>query len=219
MERSLNEETYDKLKHDIMTFQLAPGDVISAQKIATRYNVSRTPAREAIVKLEKENLLKIMPQSGTYVARINTERASQEWFVRMSLEVAMVDKFLENADDDTIARMEQYNSRLIDYDDKREDKSRVEIDNEFHQLVYTCSGEHLADEIIKTQMSHYNRIRYLAELNQSIISKTNDEHKELIEATKSRNRTAYLQVIQKHVYRILKEEDNLRKVYPDYFEI
>ena len=54
MEKSLNEETYDKLKYDIMNFKLVPGDSISAQKIAVRYNVSRTPAREAIVKLEKE---------------------------------------------------------------------------------------------------------------------------------------------------------------------
>ena len=58
MEKSLNEDTYEKLKYDIMNFKLVPGDSISAQKIAVRYNVSRTPAREAIVNLEKEGLLK-----------------------------------------------------------------------------------------------------------------------------------------------------------------
>ena len=63
MEKSLNEDTYEKLKYDIMNFKLVPGDSISAQKIAVRYNVSRTPAREAIVNLEKEGLLKIIPQS------------------------------------------------------------------------------------------------------------------------------------------------------------
>ena len=56
MEKSLNEDTYEKLKYDIMNFKLVPGDSISAQKIAVRYNVSRTPAREAIVNLEKESL-------------------------------------------------------------------------------------------------------------------------------------------------------------------
>ena len=61
MEKSLNEETYEKLKYDIMNFRLLPGDSISAQKVALRYDVSRTPAREAIVNLEKEGLLKIIP--------------------------------------------------------------------------------------------------------------------------------------------------------------
>lgn len=55
MEKSLNEETYEKLKYDIMNFKLLPGDSISAQKIALRYDVSRTPAREAIVNLEKRD--------------------------------------------------------------------------------------------------------------------------------------------------------------------
>ena len=82
MEKSLNEDTYEKLKYDIMNFKLVPGDSISAQNIAVRYNVSRTPAREAIVNLEKEGLLKIIPQSGTYVASINCRRFEQEWFVR-----------------------------------------------------------------------------------------------------------------------------------------
>ena len=78
MEKSLNEETYEKLKYDIMNFRLLPGDSISAQKVALRYDVSRTPAREAIVNLEKEGLLKIIPQSGTYVACINCRRLSEK---------------------------------------------------------------------------------------------------------------------------------------------
>ena len=95
MEKSLNEETYEKLKYDIMNFRLLPGDSISAQKVALRYDVSRTPAREAIVNLEKEGLLKIIPQSGTYVACINCRRSAQEWFVRKVLRWAWLMLFLK----------------------------------------------------------------------------------------------------------------------------
>ena len=105
MEKSLNEETYEKLKYDIMNFEVLPGDSISAQKIALRYNVSRTPAREAIVNLEKEGLLKVIPQSGTYVACINCKRSEQEWFVRKSLEIGMIDAIFENASADMLDKM------------------------------------------------------------------------------------------------------------------
>ena len=105
MEKSLNEETYEKLKYDIMNFEVLPGDSISAQKIALRYNVSRTPAREAIVNLEKEGLLKVIPQSGTYVACINCKRSEQEWFVRKSLEIGMVDAIFKNASADMLDKM------------------------------------------------------------------------------------------------------------------
>ena len=184
MEKSLNEDTYEKLKYDIMNFKLVPGDSISAQKIAVRYNVSRTPAREAIVNLEKEGLLKIIPQSGTYVASINCRRFEQEWFVRKSLEKV----------------------------------PRIEIDNAFHELIYESSGEQLAANIIKMQMSHYNRIRFLAELNSSISVKTNEEHEMLIDAIRKKDKRMYLRVIKGHINRIFNEIDKLRIIYPDYFE-
>lgn len=77
MEKNLNEFTYQKLKKDIMTFVLVPGEAISAAKIAERYGVSRTPAREAIVKLQKEGLVDIYPQSKSLVSWINMERIRQ----------------------------------------------------------------------------------------------------------------------------------------------
>ena len=218
MEKSLNEETYEKLKYDIMNFEVLPGDSISAQKIALRYNVSRTPAREAIVNLEKEGLLKVIPQSGTYVACINCRRSEQEWFVRKSLEIGMVDAIFENASVDMLDKMAELNNRLINYDEETESIPRIEIDNEFHQLIYECSGEQLAKNIIKTQMSHYNRIRYLAELNKSISVKTNDEHNMLIEAIRNKDKRMYLRVIKAHISRIFNELDKLKGIYPEYFE-
>ena len=204
MEKSLNEETYEKLKYDIMNFRLLPGDSISAQKVALRYDVSRTPAREAIVNLEKEGLLKIIPQSGTYVACINCRRSAHAVF--------------ENADSELLDKMAILNERLIHYTEENEKIPRIEIDNAFHELIYECSGELLAKNIIQTQMSHYNRIRYLAELNSSISAKTNDEHEMLIEAIKKKDKRMYLRVIKAHISRIFNELDKLKGIYPQYFE-
>ena len=218
MEKSLNEETYEKLKYDIMNFKLLPGDIISAQKVALRYDVSRTPAREAIVNLEKEGLLKIIPQSGTYVACINCRRSEQEWFVRKSLEIGMVDAIFEHASDEVLDKMTELNNRLINYNEQVESVPRIEIDNAFHELIYECSGEQLANNIIQTQMSHYNRIRYLAELNSAISAKTNDEHDMLIEAIRNKDKRKYLRVIKSHVSRIFVELEKLKGKYPEYFE-
>ena len=91
-------------------------------------------------------------------------------------------------------------------------------DNEFHQLIYECSGEQLAKNIIKTQMSHYNRIRYLAELNKNISVKTNDEHNMLIDAIRNKDKRMYLRVIKAHISGIFKELDKLKGIYPEYCE-
>ena len=72
MTNSLNQQTYDLFRKDIMTFSLKPGESVSAAKIADRYHVSRTPAREALVKLETEGLVDIYPQSKSLISKIDS---------------------------------------------------------------------------------------------------------------------------------------------------
>jgi len=82
MDKSLNQETYNRLKREILTFVLKPGESVSAAKLADRYQVSRTPVREELVKLETEGMVHIFPQSKTVISRINVHRVRQEWFIR-----------------------------------------------------------------------------------------------------------------------------------------
>ena len=96
MDKSLNQQTYDRCRKDIMTFALKPGEPVSAAKLAERYNVSRTPAREALVRLQSEGMVDIFPQSKSMISKIDITRARQEWFIRKTLEIAMTDAFFEN---------------------------------------------------------------------------------------------------------------------------
>ena len=91
MDNTLNQQTYERMKREIMTFALKPGDPVSAAKLAERYNVSRTPARETLVKLQTEGLIDIFPQSKSVISKINVQRVRQEWFIRKTLEMGMVD--------------------------------------------------------------------------------------------------------------------------------
>ncbi|MFC6651823.1 GntR family transcriptional regulator [Paenibacillus rhizoplanae] len=59
---SLNDVTYNKIKDDIMNMTLEPGMDVSVQKLSERYGVSRTPVREAVVRLQQSGLVEIYPQ-------------------------------------------------------------------------------------------------------------------------------------------------------------
>jgi len=218
MALSLNENTYLKLKNEIMKFALVPGDIVSAQKLSERYNVSRTPAREAIVRLETEGLLKIVPQSGTYVAKINRVRAGQEWFVRMTLELGMAEQFIANCTEDIIKKMRDNLEKLEHFTPGVEGNARIDLDNEFHNIIYDCSGESLAKDIINTQITHYNRIRWLIELNEKVRSKTVLEHRALIEAAEKKNTKEFKSLLKKHIRRIIQEQEKLKEMFPEYIE-
>ena len=206
MERNLNETTYQLLKQDIMSFALAPGEAISAAKVASRYGVSRTPAREAIVKLEKEGLVDIYPQSKTLVSRINLSRTRQEWYVRYTLEIGMAERFIRKVTQDTIQAMER-NLRQMEL--ARDEAGRslyLTLDHGFHDIIYDTAGEFLAKEIIHTQITHYNRIRYLTDLTPPVREKTILEHRQLISAARKKDEGLFEECLKAHIGRLEQDQ-------------
>ena len=217
METSLNENTYELLKHDIMSFKLIAGEAVSAAKIAERYKVSRTPAREAIVKLEKEGLVEIIPQSRTLISKIDLRRAEQEWFVRSSLEVDMVPLFIRNCTDAGIQRLKDNYEQQKKAHTPIDTEDYFRLDNEFHSIIYDIAGEQLSNDIIATHMTHYNRIRFLTDLSSAIRDKTLHEHEQIIEAAEDRDIEWMQAVLKKHIRRIHAEQNEIVEKYPDYF--
>src|SRR5258707_6261618 len=77
---------YSDLRIELVSLQRRPGEVISEAGIALSYGVSRTPVREAILKLADEGLLEIFPQSGIFVSRIPMAALPEAIIIRMALE-------------------------------------------------------------------------------------------------------------------------------------
>lgn len=223
MDKTLNQETYDRLKKDIMTFALKPGDQVSAAKLAERYHVSRTPAREALVKLETEGLVDIYPQSKSVISRINVHRAKQEWFIRKTLELGMVDAFIDKVTDDDIKRMREYNQLLTAETNgpwSHESFFRyLSYDNDFHGVTYMVAGEQLSAAIISNTMAHYNRIRLLADMEAYCNDRTVSAHDKLLEYAKARDKDGYRKTLERHLGYIVKDIEDMGKKYPDYFDM
>ena len=79
---SIRENVYRVIRENITSLQLAPGTTVSTQELAAKLQVSRTPVREAFIRLQKEDLVEITPQKGTMVSRIDLTRAEKERFIR-----------------------------------------------------------------------------------------------------------------------------------------
>src|SRR5712691_6075956 len=77
---------YSDLRTELVSLQRRPGEVMSEAKIALSYGVSRTPVREAILKLADEGLVEIFPQSGIFVSRIPIAALPEAIIVRKALE-------------------------------------------------------------------------------------------------------------------------------------
>lgn len=81
---------YRMLYDNIMSLHLPPGSAMSEQEVADLLKTSRTPVREAFIHLGQDHLLDILPQRGTFVARLHTQMIREARFMRVVMEEAVM---------------------------------------------------------------------------------------------------------------------------------
>lgn len=82
----LSERVYQALRRDIVTAVLRPGEAVSEKELAARYNSSRTPVREAALRLEEQNLLRNVPNRGYFVTHLTVKDLNDIYEYRLSVE-------------------------------------------------------------------------------------------------------------------------------------
>ncbi|NNC56183.1 MAG: GntR family transcriptional regulator, partial [Woeseiaceae bacterium] len=87
---SLVDQIYGLLRKLIVNLSLPPESALVEQEVATVLKVSKTPVREALIRLSREGLVQVVPKSGSYVTAVSLDRYLEACFVRTQLEVGCV---------------------------------------------------------------------------------------------------------------------------------
>ena len=188
-----------------MNMTLEPGMDVSVQKLSERYGVSRTPVREAVVRLQQSGLVEIYPQRKTVVSKIDLQRVREEWFIRTSLESAVVDEFIRKC------------SEQKKYMDKKHFIEFYHKDNRFHQLIFETAGESLAWDTIESVASHYNRICLLHGKMEGALPSQIEQHESMVAAIRRRDAGALRQAVTEHSGSLLEQVNRMAKQYPQFF--
>ncbi len=216
--RSIQTQVYEELKNNIMDLRLPPGQTMSTQEMATRMNVSRTPVREAFLRLQSEGLVEMIPQRETRVSRISLDRVAQEKFIRECLELGVISEFLKKKKPEDIRAM----SELIELQKQqiREKNAAafVDADDRLHKVLFTCAGEHMAWETIQNTHGHYNRFRILLVKRQEMLESSIRQHERIVALLEEGNEEAIRQELVSHIRRVDIRKVGLAEEYPDYFE-
>lgn len=216
--RPIQNAVYHEIRKGIMTLSLKPGEVISTQEMATRLDVSRTPVREAFISLQREELVKSVPQKGTIVSRINLKRVEQERFVRESLEIPMVDLFLHRYDVKCIELLKANLEEQRRAGEKNNAVHFVYLDDLFHKILFDAAGADLAWDTVSAINGHYHRIRILSVNRPNTLDGSITQHQQIIRMLEEKDVKGIKELLTDHVRKINYENPLLLKEYPDYFE-
>lgn len=191
---------YRVLKHNIVYYKLAPGAQINETELTALLGVSRTPVREALLKLKNEHLVDIKPQSGTKVSLIDGRAAMEAKFIRHDLEPRV---YLEASDRITEEGLQRLRENL--QLQKLAIQAPVnyvrfnELDDEFHRMAYEIAGRLLTWEIISSVSASNDRIRYLSVISRDInAQKSYEIHTAIFSALEQRDRAALTELVRDH---------------------
>src|ERR1700682_3687127 len=126
---------YSDLRPQLLSLQRRPGEVISEPEIALSYGVSRTPVREAILKLSDEGLLEIFPQSGIFVSRIPIAALPEAIIIRRALEATTARLAAERAASSQILVLRSILERQREANAARENDAFHRADEMFHATI------------------------------------------------------------------------------------
>lgn len=212
-------QVYKSLYESIISLRLAPGASMSELEMAASLGVSRTPVREAFIRLSREGLIVIYPQRGTVVSRISLKRAFQERFLRESLERSVLETFAHDPPQSALAAMQ----RQIDL--QRASLLRQDIDaylisdDRFHFIMYEETGNDLCSSVIRRNCHDYQRLRVLsAQVSREVQQLNVEQHEQLLELIRQGGVEEAQALLRVHLRRLFKEMDALRASHPDYID-
>ncbi|WP_348771373.1 GntR family transcriptional regulator [Azospirillum sp. SYSU D00513] len=128
------------LRADIVGMRRKPGEPVSEKQIAEAFGVSRTPVREAVLRLADEGLIEIFPQSGTFVARIPVAALTEASVIRKTLEQATVRFAAERATRSQIAALRANLERQHEVDAAGDADGFHQADEALHALIAEIAG-------------------------------------------------------------------------------
>lgn len=217
---SARETAYSALRSRILNLDLKPNDSLNDKELAQQMGMSRTPVHEAIMMLGLVKLVVVRPQSGTYVAPIDTEIVEMEQFSRYTLEKEMVLRAIPVLTREAVRRYQEnlqiYQFYLDSHDPDR--KSRLfELDNAFHRIAFELNGMESHFEWMQGLRHHIERVRVLSfvmNLDGCLI----DEHRAIAEAMAAGDADAAIRALKAHLGLYRTHLCKMKDAYPSYFQ-
>lgn len=197
--RISTQDLYRHLKDMILSFEIYPGSRVTENKLARYFQVSRTPVREALQRLETEGFLTIMAKQGCFIRDIDINEITQFYQLRMTLELMSVETACINMSDKKLKILAEewsVNQNLIDNATPEE---LVEKDECFHVALAEGGGNRVLASYLKDVNDHIRMARRLDYTETSRARNSYEEHEEIIQVLLKRDLASAQWLIKQHI--------------------
>jgi len=197
---TLSEKVYRALKRDIIRGVYQPGEALSEKALTVRYKGSRTPLREAAVRLQNERLLRIVPNRGYFVSPISLQVLNDIYEFRAAVESAAAElAAAKGADPEQLKKLEQLCEVSCTPEDRKSCVDFIEADTAFHVGIARLARNQMLLQAVSEARSQMERIMYAAIDIHYFGELPGREHREILQAIRDHDPERARQRMHNHI--------------------
>ena len=179
---SLSKKVFRELENAIINREYVEGDSLNELRISEKLGVSRTPIREALMQLEYEGLVRIVPNKGAVVVGVSEQDVFDIYAIRLMTEGTAAKLFAENATDEQKRELKDCVDLQDFYLIKGDTKRIWALDSDFHELLYSGCGNRILGSMLRNYHNCIKRARDISVSASGRAEKSVAEHRAICNA-------------------------------------
>ncbi len=195
---SLADQVYEALEKDILSGRYSRGEVFTENKLCEILGVSRTPIREALRRLEQENLIKESGK-GSVVLGITEKDLDDIFTIRRQIEGLAAKMAAQNATEEQISQLKEALELQEFYLSKENSEEIKSMDNRFHETLYMISGSVTFYNILLSLHKKIQKYRKASIQRRSRAAESVLEHKKIYAAIQARDGESAMKYALEHI--------------------
>ena len=196
--RSKKEVVHDLLRQAIMQGEYQPGERLVIDDLASRWDVSAIPVREALRQLEADGFVKIEPYIGATVTEISADSCVEVFAMLETMETLCARAACQRISDEELESLAQLVGQM---DESTEDpEAWVELNKRFHMLICDYAHTGLIKEMMQKVLDHWDRLRahFMDGVLTLRLEKAQAEHRQILAALRERDAEQAVALLQQH---------------------
>jgi len=199
--RPIGEQVYGLLRRAIAHWHLRPGDPIPEALVTRRFDISRSPLREAFRQLASDGLVVIRPQAGTYVSPVDRLRWEEGRLIRRALEVEGIRHAVQHVTQASLDELELLLRQQRRAAEAGNFEELIELDDRFHATICQLSGFPRLWRMIDAAKAQIDRTRFMALPEMGRADDTLTEHQGIMDALSARDPENSVALLIRHLDR------------------
>jgi len=199
--KSLGQHVFDNLKQAIIRGNIKPGEWLVESHIAQMLGISRTPVREAIHKLEREQLIERQPRGGFTVLGLSRNDIEETFGIRSVLEGYAARLATVKHQTDELTALEEKIDEFQKVLNKKQLDALPGINTEFHDLLYALSKSPRLIHMINALRDQIFRFRQMILKDDKLANISNEDHIQMLKFMRKRDTEGVEKLVRDHILR------------------